>query len=161
MFGSLRHRIMSFRLFTPNTGISFTRFPSRIFSSGITQKRRPSSLARITRGKTPATPWIPPFRLISPTIITPSRRSGSRIPAAASTAAATGRSKPAPSFFISAGAKFTVTFFGGRQSRLFLNAVRTLSWASLTWAEGNPTIAKEGRPSLTSASTWISRTSIP
>ena len=33
--------------------------------------------------------------------------------------------------------------------------------ASLTWAEGNPTIAKEGRPSLTSASTWISRTSIP
>jgi hypothetical protein len=125
------------------------------------QNRNPSSLARITRGRIPETPWISPFRLISPTTRTLLSNSGFRIPAAASTAAATGRSNPAPSFFISAGAKFTVTRFGGRLSRLFLNAVRTLSCASLTCADGKPTMVKEGKPSLTSASTWISRTSMP
>ena len=38
---------------------------------------------------------------------------------------------------------------------------RTLSCASLTCADGKPTMVKEGKPSLTSASTWISRTSMP
>lgn len=49
------------------------------------------------------------------------------MPEAASTAAATGTSNPAPSFFMSAGAKLTVILFGGSAISLFLKAVLTLS----------------------------------
>ena len=125
------------------------------------QYRQPSSLARITLGSTPETLRTSPFKLSSPTTRTPLRSFGSRNPAAARTAAATGRSNPAPSFFRSAGARFTVTFLGGRLIPLFFSAVRTLSWASLTWVLGNPTMVKQGSPSLTSASTWTGHTSIP
>ena len=89
------------------------------------------------------------------------RGCGQKRPDAARTAAATGRSNPAPSFLISAGARFTVTLLGGSRMPLFFNAVRTRSCASLTCAEGNPTILKQGSPSLTSASTCTGYTSIP
>ena len=151
----------SFIFWTPTTFISFTRAPSARFSNGMIQYRHPSSLARITLGSTPDTLLTSPFRLSSPTTITFRRSCGSINPDAASTAAATGRSKPAPSFRRSAGARFTVTFLGGRLIPLFFNAVRTLSCASFTWVLGNPTIVKQGRPLLTSASTWTGQTSIP
>ena len=151
--GSFRYRIISFRFFTPITFISGIRLASFRFPFGTTQNLHFSSLALITIGRIPEIAWISPLRLNSPAIITPFRCSGFRISPAASTAAARGRSNPAPSFLISAGAKFTVILFGGRAIPLFFRAVLTLSWASFTWADGNPTMVKLGRPSLTSAST--------
>ena len=133
--------------------IFFTRSPSFKFPKGMTQNRSPVSPAWITLGKIPETGWISPFKLTSPTIITSFKSSGFNMPEAARTAAATGRSNPAPSFLISAGTKFTVILLGGRATPLFFNAVRTLSWASFTCADAYPTIVKEGSPLLTSAST--------
>ena len=48
------------------------------------------------------------------------------------TAIAIARSKPVPSFLMSAGERFTVIFFAGIINPVFLRAERTLSLASLT-----------------------------
>ena len=74
-------------------------------------------------------------------------------PNAARSAAAMGRSNRFPSFRTSAGARLTVILLGGRLIFVFLIAVFTRSWASLTWDDRYPTILNTGRPLLTSAST--------
>ena len=64
-----------------------------------------------------------------------------------------GRSKDAPSFFVSAGAKLTVIRLVGKDSPVFLMAVRTRSLDSFTAESGSPTMSKAGSPLLKSTST--------
>ena len=82
-------------------------------------------------------------------------------PAAHSTAAAIGKSNRGPSFRMSAGARLMVILFGGKDNPVFFTAVRTRSAASFTCAVTYPTMAKEGMPSLTSASTRTAWASTP
>jgi hypothetical protein len=77
----------------------------------------------------------------------------SRNPNAARTDAAIGRSHPVPDFLTSAGVRLMVIFFAGKRNPAFFSAVRTRSLASFTSDVRNPTISKEGIPSLTSVST--------
>jgi len=56
---------------------------------------------------------------------------------------AIGRSNCDPSFFMSAGARFTVIFLFGNLNPEFLIAALTLSRLSLTELSGSPTIANE------------------
>ncbi len=86
---------------------------------------------------------------------------GSTMPAAASTPSAMGRSKPVPSFRMSAGARFTVTFFEGSSKPQFLMADATRTLLSLTALSGKPTRAKKGRPSAMSTSTSTMTASTP
>ena len=66
---------------------------------------------------------------------------------------AIGRSKDGPSFFMSAGARFTVILFRGKLRPVFFNALRTRSLDSLTAESGSPTISKAGSPFDISVST--------
>ena len=65
----------------------------------------------------------------------------------------TGRSYTVPAFFVSAGARFTVSLETGNLSPEFFIAARTLSLASRTAASGRPTISKPGSPWATEHST--------
>ncbi len=80
---------------------------------------------------------------------------------AARTPRAIGRSKPAPSFFISAGAKFMVILRFGKSKPEFFIADLTLSFDSFTAVSGRQTILMAGRPLHTSTSISISLASIP
>ena len=82
-------------------------------------------------------------------------------PEAAKMPKAMGKSKSPPSFFISAGAKFTVIFLTGKSKPEFFIAATTLSLASLTAVSGSPTIEKTGNPDAISTSTSIRYASIP
>ena len=70
----------------------------------------------------------------------------------ASMPAAMGKSKAAPSFFVFAGARLTVICFDGISQSVFLSAVLTLSFDSLTALSGSPTMSKAGKPLLISTS---------
>ena len=70
-------------------------------------------------------------------------------------------SKAGPCFFMSAGAKLTVTEVLGKEKPEFLIAARTRSLASLTEASGRPTIVNLGRPGETSASTFTGKADRP
>ena len=72
-----------------------------------------------------------------------------------------GRSYTEPSFFISAGAIFTVILDMGKVNPLFLIDALTLSRLSLTAASGSPTISNFGSPELKSASTVTLKLSRP
>ncbi len=72
-----------------------------------------------------------------------------------------GRSKEAPSFFLPAGARFTVIFLDGRVKPVFPMADWTRSRDSLTALSGRPTMVKEGRPFARSTSTSTWNASIP
>ena len=71
------------------------------------------------------------------------------------------RSRPAPSFLIFAGARFTVIFFTGKWNPLFLSAARTRSRLSRTVASGSPTMENWGRPEERSTSTSTRCASTP
>ena len=66
-----------------------------------------------------------------------------------------------PVFFISAGAKFMVILFGGKNLSLLFIAAITLSFASLTAWSGNPTTSNFGKPSDIFTSIVIGMPSIP
>ena len=80
---------------------------------------------------------------------------------AASTAAASARSKPGPALRRSAGARFAVIRRCGNSKPLLTIAARTRSRDSRTAASGRPTSANDGSPRRTSASTRTSRASTP
>ena len=83
-------------------------------------------------------------------------RSGAKnttCPVARSRHIAIARSKCAPSFLRSAGARLTVTLCVGKRNPLFFTALLTRSRDSLTAASGKPTMSQLGSPLLTSAST--------
>ena len=57
-----------------------------------------------------------------------------------------GRSYTVPAFFLSAGARLTVTTLTGKSIPMFLMEARTRSRASRTAASGRPTTSKRGSP---------------
>ena len=65
------------------------------------------------------------------------------------------RSKLLPSFFMPAGARFTVILSGGKRNPLFFIADFILSLLSFTLASGRPTILVTGRPEVISTSISI------
>ena len=71
------------------------------------------------------------------------------------------KSKRPPSLGKSAGAKLTVIRFAGNSKPELIKALRTLSFASLTDASGNPTKLKQGRPLDKCTSTVIRGASMP
>ena len=125
------------------------------------QTRHPFLTAVSIMGRIPRTPLISPLSPSSPAIQTPFSLFVSRYPKAPRRAAAMGRSNLVPSLRMSAGERFTVILFGGKDSPVFLRAVHTRSWASRTLDERYPTIENTGRPLLTSASTNTGTPSTP
>ena len=71
------------------------------------------------------------------------------------------RSNPVPSFFVSAGDRLMVIFFGGKEIPVFFSAVLTLSADSLTADVRYPTMVSPGRPSEISVSTKIGTPKMP
>ena len=66
---------------------------------------------------------------------------------------AMGRSNPEPSFFTSAGARFTVMVCQGNSKPQFLMADLMRSLLSRTAASGRPTVRKKALPAVMSTST--------
>ena len=125
------------------------------FAAGTITSFIPISLIPVTKGKTPLMLLNVPSSDNSPKKAVFSIEFCSTKPASAKIPIAIGKSKLVPSFFISAGAKFTITFITGKVKPEFLTAERTLSRASLTAASGNPTIATLGSEFEKSTSTSI------
>ena len=96
-------------------------------------------------GRHPATGFTLPSSASSPQKIIFAALSAFTIPRAASIPTAIGRSKPAPSFFMAAGARFTVIRSKGKGYPEFWIAALTLSLLSLTMLSGSPTVAKPGK----------------
>ena len=71
------------------------------------------------------------------------------------------RSYAEPSFFLSAGARFSVISASGKKNPLLINAARILSFASFIAASGSPTISKSGRRFCASHSTVTMYPSMP
>ena len=82
-------------------------------------------------------------------------------PVAARMPRAIGRSNDAPSFRMSAGARFTVIRSKGKAKPALRIAVRTRSRLSRTAESGRPTVVKAGRPAVMSTSTRTSAASTP
>ena len=74
---------------------------------------------------------------------------------------AMGSSKVAPSFFKSAGARFTVMRFCGSMKPQFFSADTTRTLDSFTAPSGSPTTLKNGMPSDMSTSTSTTTASTP
>ena len=84
-----------------------------------------------------------------------------RVPAAARTATAIGRSRPQPCRSALAGGKLMVMAPVGQSSPLFSTAARTRSRASRKLIPGTPETPNAGAPSLMAARTWISSARVP
>ena len=134
---------------------------SRAFPEGTIMFLMPFSAAPKARDKMPLISFISPARESSPKKAKSSRVLCGSFLSATKRAKAMARSKPLPSFFMSAGARFTIIFCGGREKPLFLSAARTLSLASFIAASGRPTMSKAGRPAARSASMVTVNASIP
>ena len=97
-------------------------------------------------GSAPRTGRIDPSRPSSPRKARPSIAWDSIRPSATRMPTAMARSSPAPVFFTSDGARFTVIFLLGQSSPLEISAARTRSRASRHATSGWPTMTKPGRP---------------
>ena len=82
-------------------------------SAGSMKRRTPRSMAEMTIGSAPRTGRTAPFSESSPNTHSPPRASWSISPMQASVPRAMGRSKAGPSFFRSAGARFTISRSAG------------------------------------------------
>ena len=112
-------------------------------------------------GSTPRTGRTEPSSDSSPSSAVSCSASGMRPPLEASMPTAMGRSKAGPSFFWSAGARFTVSRPSGKGKPLFRRAVRTRSRDSLTAASGRPTRSNWVMPRDRFTSTRTGNPSIP
>ncbi len=122
---------------------------------------RPVAAAWIAAGSTPGTAARRPSRPSSPMARVSAAASAGTTPISASRASAMGRSKCAPSFGISAGARFTTTRFGGIATPMAVSAARTRSRNSPTALSGRPTSWKPGAPGESWHWTSTSRASMP
>ena len=93
--------------------IPSTKAPSAILGTGKKHRRNPIFLAADTRTSTPLTGFTLPSNPSSPIRRESFSFSAANNSKAPKTAAAIGRSKAVPSFFIPAGDRFTVIFFAG------------------------------------------------
>ena len=109
-------------------------------------RSRPAATAASAAGKTPDTGWIAPSSANSPSTSAFSTASRGTTPIATIRPRAIGKSKCAPSFKTSAGAKLTAIRFGGKARPIDANAARTRSRDSATALSARPTIAMAGKP---------------
>ena len=107
----------SVRLPTPKILILENSRVSERFAEGIMQTRHPFLTAVSIMGRIPRTPLISPLSPSSPAIQTPFSLFVSRYPKAPRRAAAMGRSNLVPSLRMSAGERFTVILFGGKDDK--------------------------------------------
>ena len=125
----------------------------------------PSPFAKAHMGKAPLISFNLPSSESSPTKIFFSTLTLPPFPEicpdAASIPMAIGRSYSAPSFFTSAGARFTVILIIGNSNPEFFMALLTLSLDSFTAESGRPTMLKDGIPGDISTSTSTRYPSIP
>ena len=136
--------------------VTFSQRRASPATAGLIKKVEiPASRPARTMESTPGTERISPCKESSPINITDARTSFGITPLAASTPMAIGRSRQEPSFFKSAGAKFTVTFSIGKKYPEFRIADWTRSFDSFTETAGSPTISKAGDARLISTSTVI------
>ena len=140
---------------------SFATQASFLFFSGTITWVMPNLCKLNTIGKIPFTGLIFPSRDNSPNTHIFCKDSFSNAPLEASIPRAIDKSNIPPSFFISAGARFTVIFFVGKSKPEFFIAEITLSLDSFTETSGNPTIENIGSPDEISTSTSIRQASIP
>ena len=96
-----------------SVGTAITSMPwitaaSRALSGGTSSPRRPHARTAAATGNAPRTALTRPSSDSSPRLAYACSWSGGNWPLAASMPSAIGRSKAAPSFFTSAGARFTV-----------------------------------------------------
>ena len=113
----------------------------------------PRRRASYSMGRTPLTGRTDPSRESSPVMRASSVFSAEKRLQAERIPSAMGKSKAAPSFFVSAGARLTVIRLTGKEKPALRIAVRTRSRDSFTAESGRPTISKAGRPLLRSTST--------
>ena len=137
------------------------RFSPAMQESSAEQGRSPSSRAKSAYAIEPRTGRTVPSNASSPNNNAPSRRSIGTWPVAHRIAAAIGRSKAVPLFFISAGARFTVTWSLGVSNphEAIAHLIRDL--ASRTAPSGIPTIVSPGMPPDRLISTETGRASMP
>ena len=84
------------------------------FSFGSIRRLTPRSSAEITIGSAPRTGRTEPSSESSPNTVKSFSASGARMPRQHSVASAIGRSNAGPSFFVSAGARLTVSREAGK-----------------------------------------------
>ena len=138
-----------------------TTAASAAFGAGSSSVVAPCARAATAIGSTPRAAWMAPSSDSSPISTTSSTARHSTTPAAASTPSAIGRSKAAPAFRTSAGARLTVTRSDGNSNPQLRMAARTRSRLSRTLVSGSPTIVNIGSPNDTSTSTLTATASMP
>ena len=134
---------------------------SAAFSLGTNIRPMEWALAYAATGSTPRTGRTRPSNASSPRKTVPASFSGGNNPAADKIPTAMGTSKAAPSFFRSAGARFTVIRRSGNLNPQFSMAPRIRTRPSFTPASGSPTMWQPGKPLATSTSTWMGAASMP
>ena len=112
-------------------------------------------------GRAPRNGLSLPFNESSPQRMMLLSASCGSSPVAARIPMAIGKSKPTPSFFMSAGERFTVIFSKGNWKPEFFMADRIRSLLSLIAVSGRPTTENDGIPRVTSTSTSMGQASIP
>ena len=131
-----------------------TRLASGMFGGGSTSVGAAGVRARsLATGSTPRTGRSEPSSPSSPRATMPSVAPCRSWPVATSRPNAMGRSNAVPSFFVSAGARLTVTRRGGTWKPEFVSAAETRSRLSRTAPAGRPTMVHCGNPAATSTST--------
>ena len=151
------------KLSAPKTFMPGASAASSAFARGTTQRFIPFAAAVQAAALTALTGLMAPESSSSP--MTRTLSSGSArppdfwpspsgpCPAAPSTPKATGKSKPAPSFFKSAGERLIKTRSQGNSKPEFLMALFMRSRLSLTAPSAKPTMSIAGIPRLMSTST--------
>ena len=135
--------------------------PSVRLALGITHSLIPASFAAHTIGSTPLTGLTVPSRLNSPIISVSCIALSFIIPFDTRIPTAIGRSKPVPSFLMSAGDILITIRCGASSMSEFFIAILTLSFASFTSEPRYPLISNVGRPHPTSVSTFTMHASMP
>ena len=143
------------------TANPWTTAASSAFSRGTHTASTPRLRASMAMGSTPRTGRTDPSSESSPRNSVRSRFLSPEAGSEARMTRAMGRSKAAPSFFTSAGARLTVIRWGGKEYPELRMAAFTRSLLSLTALSGSPTTEKEGSARAMSTSTSTRYASTP
>jgi hypothetical protein len=138
---------------TASTSMPATSAASSALAAGTITCACPARAAASTDGSTPRIGRTAPSSPSSPSSTSRAIDAPGTVPAAASTAAASARSKPLPCLGMDAGDSPMVIRRLGNSPPAFTTAARTRSTDWRTTASGSPTSATPGRPCAMSSST--------
>ena len=140
---------------TPETRMSVASPASAKLPSGTMARPRPAARTAIRLGSTPGTGRTCPSSPSSPISTASAAASAGTTPAAASTATANARSKPAPRLGRPAGDRARVILRSGHRQPELCKAARIRSRACTTAVSPRPITVVPGSPGARSASTVI------